>query len=168
MSFLDKLKQNIAFQETKKEGGIKKPKNQPKAKTAKQTEKNMKIKKEVVQSYLRVQSDGQLAIDVYETENEFIIRSAIAGIKTDDLDISIENGIVAIRGNRVRPDSENPAKYIYQECYWGPFSRQVMLPEEVDNLKAEASMKNGVFVLKIPKLKKKTTKKIVIKEEISE
>ena len=109
--------------------------------------------------------EGELAIDVYETENDFVLQSTIAGIKADDLNITIENDIVTVKGSREKQISEQTKKYYYQECYWGSFSRQVILPEEVDGSKAEASMKDGVLTLRIPKIEKIKKRKISIKQE---
>ena len=67
------------------------------------------------------ESEGQLAIDVYQTEKELVIQSAIAGIKLKDLDISIEKDKLTIRGKREKPAEEEKVNYFYQECYWGPF-----------------------------------------------
>lgn len=108
--------------------------------------------------------EGELAIDVFETDGDFIIQSTIAGVKTEDLDITIENDIVTIKGSREKQTSEQTKKYYYQECYWGTFSRQVILPEEVDGSKAEASLKDGVLTLRIPKVEKIQKRKISIRK----
>ena len=109
--------------------------------------------------------EGELAIDVYETDGDFVIQSTIAGVKAEDLDITIENDIVTIRGSREKQVTEEEKKYYYQECYWGAFSRQVILPEEVDGSKAEAAIKEGVLTLRIPKAKKIQKRKVSIKQE---
>lgn len=109
--------------------------------------------------------EGELAIDVYETDGYFIVQSTIAGVKAGDLDITIENDIVTIRGSREKQVSEESKKYYYQECYWGAFSRQVILPEEVEGSKAEAAIKDGVLTLKIPKIARVQKRKIAIKQE---
>ena len=110
--------------------------------------------------------EGQLAIDVYETNGDFVIQSTIAGVKAENLDITVENDMVTIRGSRQTQAELEGKKYYYQECYWGAFSRQVILPEEVDGSKAEATMKDGVLTLKIPKVKKIQKRKItVVKQE---
>lgn len=109
--------------------------------------------------------EGQLSIDVYETDKDFIIQSTIAGVKTEDLDISIDNDIVTIRGNRRRTEEKEIKNYFYQECYWGSFSRQLILPEEVDEKRAKATMKDGVLTLRIPKIGKEKRKKITVKGE---
>lgn len=107
--------------------------------------------------------EGQLAVDVYQTDTEIVIRSAIAGIKSEDLDISIESDSVIIRGVREQPPEAGDKKYFYQECYWGPFSRQIILPEETDPNQSEASMKEGILTIRIPKIEKKEKKKITVK-----
>ena len=110
-------------------------------------------------------SEGELSIDVYETEESLVVQSFIAGVKAKDLDISIENGVLTIRGGRKKPAENEESKYFYRECFWGLFSRQLILPEEVDASKIEAKVKDGVLTLTIPKIKKKKNQKIVIKDE---
>jgi len=109
------------------------------------------------------EEEGQLAVDVYQTESELVIQSTIAGVKPEDLDISIEADTVLIRGNRIQPAESGEKNYFYQECYWGPFSRQIIIPEETDPSRAEASMKEGVLVIKIPKVERKKKRKIAVK-----
>lgn len=117
---------------------------------------------EKIETEQPVQKGGQLTLDIYETDEEFIIQSTVAGVRPEDLDISIEGDLVSIRGSRKRFSEEKQGKYIYQECYWGEFSREIILPEEVDETKTEATIKNGVFTLKIPKANKTKKKKIEI------
>lgn len=107
--------------------------------------------------------EGQLAVDVYQTETELVIQSAIAGIKPENLDISIESDSVIIRGIREHPPEKDEKNYFYQECYWGQFSRQIILPEETDSSRAEATMKEGILTIRIPKIEKKEKKKILVK-----
>lgn len=98
------------------------------------------------------QSDGELVVDVYELDGYVIIKSAIAGVRPEDLDISIENDTVSIKGNRKEVSTESHRNYFHQECYWGSFSREIILPTEVDGGKTEASMKNGILTIKVPKI----------------
>ena len=112
--------------------------------------------------------EGELAIDVYETDSEIVIQSTIAGIRTEELDVYIENNMLTIAGNRKKPEiqeSDLPRKYLYQECYWGPFSRQAILPEEINNIQAEAAIKDGILTITIPKTKNESKRKITIAEE---
>ena len=106
--------------------------------------------------------EGQLAIDVYETAAEIVIKSTIAGAKGEDIDVGIEDNAVNIRGSRHKEEKIKGENYLYQECYWGAFSRSIILPTEVDSEKAHASLKDGILTIKIPKLKKERERKIKI------
>jgi HSP20 family protein len=108
--------------------------------------------------------EGQLATDVYQTDEELVIQSAIAGVKGDELDITIEGDKVTIRGTRDRPEKEEKVNYFYQECYWGPFSREIILPVEIDPSRAEAIFKEGVLVIRMPKIERDKRRKLSIKE----
>ena len=109
-----------------------------------------------------LQPEGELAVDVYQTEEEIVIQSTIAGIKPESLDISVENDVVTIRGIRERPEEDGERDYFYQECYWGPFSRKIILPEETDPSRTDATMKEGVLTIRIPKIQKEKKRKIVV------
>jgi len=108
--------------------------------------------------------EGQLAVDVYQTDAELVIQSTIAGVKSENLDISIEADTVLIKGNRNEPPEQGEKNYFYQECYWGPFSRQIILPEETDPSRAEATMKEGILTIRIPKIEREKKRKITVKE----
>jgi len=96
--------------------------------------------------------DGELVVDVYETNADFVVLAAIAGVQIKDVDISLEKDMMVIKGSRCDPHGENPdKKYFYQECYWGPFSRKVILPENLDIDKADAQIDKGILTVKIPK-----------------
>lgn len=120
--------------------------------------------------------EGELVIDIYQTETELIIQSAIAGIKPEDLDVTIERDLITIRGNRKEPQAGDEDKsssspladarvrdYFIQECYWGAFSRQVILPVEVDPDRTEASMKQGILMIRIPKILREKKRSIEVK-----
>lgn len=104
--------------------------------------------------------EGQLTVDVYQTDDEIVIKSTIAGVTADDIDVSITNEMVTIKGNRKHEEKVKESDYYYQELYWGSFSRSIILPEEIDADSAKASMKNGVLTLRLPKLSKNKTKKV--------
>jgi HSP20 family protein len=104
--------------------------------------------------------EGQLTIDVYQTDSDIVIKSTIAGVDPEDIDISIANDMVTIRGKRAKDEKIEAENYYYQELYWGAFSRSVILPIEVDADKAKASIKNGILTIKLPKSEKVKTKKI--------
>ncbi len=108
-------------------------------------------------------SEGQLTIDVYQTENEIVIKSTIAGVRPEDLDVSINNDMVTIKGERKNEEEVMGENYYYQECYWGQFSRSVVLPVEVLAEKAEASLKNGILTIRLPKADMTKAKKIQVR-----
>lgn len=108
---------------------------------------------------------GQLTIDVYQTPNEIVVESPIAGVAPEDIDISITPETVTIKGKRERETHIKDEDYVYQECYWGRFSRSVVLPQEVDADKAEANIKNGVLTITLPKLNRLKSKKLKVKSE---
>jgi HSP20 family protein len=95
--------------------------------------------------------DGELVVDVFETKADFVVSAAIAGVHIKDLDISLEKDMMVIKGSRCDPHDHPDKKYFYQECYWGPFSRKIILPENIDIDKADAQMDKGVLTIKIPK-----------------
>ena len=112
-----------------------------------------------------VESEGQLTIDVYQTPSEIVIKSTIAGVNHEDIDISITNDMVTIKGKREKDEDTQEEDYYYQECYWGPFSRSVILPVDVEAERAAASMKNGILTIRLPKVEKVKTRKITVKSE---
>lgn len=114
---------------------------------------------------LLVESEGQLTIDVYQTPNDIIIKSTIAGVEADNIDINITNDMITIKGNRQKDENVQENDYYYQECYWGSFSRSVILPVDVESDNASAAMKNGILTIRIPKAEKVKVKKIKITTE---
>ena len=94
---------------------------------------------------------GELVVDVFETNSDFVVLAAIAGVQIKDIDISLEKDMMVIKGNRSDPHNNTDKKYFYQECYWGPFSRKIVLPENIDIDKADAQIDKGILTVKIPK-----------------
>ncbi len=111
---------------------------------------------------------GQLAVDVYQTKNAIIIRAAIAGVQAEDIDISVNNDMVTIKGTRQLDDDIDASDYLYQECYWGGFSRTIILPVEVKADKVAASMKNGILRVTLPKLERPAVDPITVVDEDEE
>lgn len=107
--------------------------------------------------------EGELNIDMYQTKDNVIIKSTIAGVKGEDLDITIANDMLTIRGERKREEKIEQDDYFYQECYWGGFSRSVILPVDVDTEHIEADLKDGILTIILPKAAKAKTKKIRVK-----
>src|SRR3989338_7678795 len=100
----------------------------------------------------RQENEGQLTIDVFQTEDDVVIQSTIAGVNDKDLDISVTNDMVTIKGVRMPEQKIKPSDYYWQELYWGPFSRSIILPVDVDADDAKASMKNGLLTIRLPKM----------------
>lgn len=110
------------------------------------------------------EEDGQLAVDVFQSDNEIIIRAIVAGLRPEDVDVFTTRDSVTIRGKRDgrRTGREN---YFCQELYWGPFSRTISLSGEIDPDSVDAVTKNGVLTIKLPLINKNRTQKIRVKEE---
>ncbi len=119
--------------------------------------KNLKAEKEKW-----FKKEGQLTIDVYQTETDLIIQTAIAGVSPDDLEITMERDIVIIKGIREKPFNEKK-DYFIQECYWGPFSRKIILPVEIDPNRTEAIMQEGILTIRMPKTLKDKKRRIEIR-----
>ncbi len=111
------------------------------------------------------EEEGQLTIDVYQTASEIVIKSPVAGVRPEDLDVSISNDMITIKGRRSNDEPVAQEDYYFQELYWGPFSRSIILPQEVEINKIRASLKNGILTIRLPKIKKETTRKIAIEIE---
>ena len=109
--------------------------------------------------------EGQLAIDVFQTDDDIIIKTPVAGVRPEDLEISITDESVTIKGERKEQEEVKRENYLSQECYWGAFSRSYILPIPVTSEKAEATLKNGILTIKIPKQEKTKIKTIEVKAE---
>lgn len=109
--------------------------------------------------------EGQLSVDVYQTGDNLIIKSTIAGVKPEDLDISISGDMITIRGERRQEEKVKDEDYFYQECYWGNFSRSIILPVEVKPDQVEAVLRNGVLTVTLPKAEKSKSVAIKVKSE---
>ncbi len=106
--------------------------------------------------------EGQLTIDMFQTKDNVIIKSTIAGVKSEDIDVTIANDMVTIRGERTRDFEANSEDYFYQECYWGSFSRSVVLPVDVDIENVGADLKDGILTVTLPKAAKAKAKKVKV------
>ncbi len=134
-------------------------------KRAKKSVKKIEVPEEEEKSWLQEADEGeegQLTIDVYQTPNEVVIKSTVAGVKPEDIDISFTNDMITVRGKRKKEEEITTEDYYYQELYWGAFSRSVILPVEVDVDKAKADIKNGILTIQLPKSEKIKTKKIKV------
>ncbi len=107
--------------------------------------------------------EGQVAVDVYQTANDIVIKTIVAGVRPDDLDISITRDMVTVRGRREEQKETSDEDYFHKELYWGAFSRTIMLPEEVDVEGAEASQTHGLLTIRLPKIDKRRQTKLRVK-----
>ena len=105
---------------------------------------------------------GQLAVDVYETREKLVVKARTAGVNKNDLDISIADNTLSIRGTLSAGNEEDVENYFVQECYWGEFSRSIALPVPVKEDEVEAVLKDGVLTISFTKVKQETVKKIQV------
>jgi HSP20 family protein len=105
---------------------------------------------------------GQLALDVYETKEKLIVKARTAGVNKNDLDVSIADNTLTIRGTLSAGEEADVENYFLQECYWGEFSRSIALPIPVKEDEIEAVLKEGVLTIAFTKVKQDTVKKIQI------
>ncbi len=111
--------------------------------------------------------EGQLAVDVYQTKDMIIVKAPIAGVKPEDIDVAISEDVVTIRGDRKDEFAVEKDNYYVQECFWGSFSRSVILPTSTVAEKADASLKDGVLTIQIPKVvQEDRIKKIKVKPAV--
>lgn len=108
------------------------------------------------------EEEGQLTVDIYDDGASIVIQSTVAGVKPEDIDISLQEDTLIIRGSRKRQHEVEEGNFYYRELYWGTFSRSIILPEEVEFQKADAVIKHGLLTVKLPK-KDKGLKQIRVK-----
>jgi HSP20 family protein len=124
----------------------------------------LKGKKTAKENWMEEESDeGQLTVDVYQTADDIVIKTMIAGVKPEDLDISITRDMVTIKGSREETREANDGDYFTRELYWGSFSRTILLPQEIEVESAEALEKHGLLVIKLPKVDKGKQTKLKVK-----
>lgn len=107
--------------------------------------------------------EGELTVDVYQTNDSIVIQAMVAGVASDELSVSVTREMVTIRGKREAPKGISPENYFYQELYWGSFSRTILLPAEVETEDVEATEKHGLLTIKLPKIDKDKKATIKIK-----
>ncbi|MFA6270091.1 MAG: Hsp20/alpha crystallin family protein [Candidatus Paceibacterota bacterium] len=107
--------------------------------------------------------EGELNVDVYQNQNEIIIKTMVAGVKPEDLDVAISRDMVTIKGKRENERTVADDDYFHRELYWGSFSRTVVLPQEIDVDAAEAIEKHGLLIIKLPKLDKNRSTRLKVR-----
>ncbi len=106
--------------------------------------------------------EGELTVDVYQTPDDIVIKSTVAGVKPEDISVSIADDTITIRGERKEEEKVEKENYYYQECYWGKFSRSIALPQAIDANKIKANIKDGILTITLPKLSKSRAKIIKV------
>lgn len=105
---------------------------------------------------------GQLAVDVYETKEKLVVKGRVAGVNKTELDVSISDNTLTVKGTLSAGNEDNVENYFLQECYWGEFSRSIVLPVPVKEEEIEAVLKDGVLTISFAKVKQDTVKKIEV------
>jgi HSP20 family protein len=106
---------------------------------------------------------GELTVDMYQTADSIVIKAIVAGVRPEDLDISITRDMVTIKGRREEAKEVQEENYFHRELYWGAFSRTILLPAEVDCEEAEAMERHGMLIIKLPKIDKARQTKLKVK-----
>jgi HSP20 family protein len=107
--------------------------------------------------------EGQLAVDVYQTDDDIIVKAMIAGVRPEDVDVSITRDMVTIKGKREEARHISEENFFQKELYWGAFSRTVLLPQEIDVDGAEAAERHGLLIIRLPKVDKGRQTKLKVR-----
>lgn len=107
--------------------------------------------------------EGELAVDVYQTASEIIIKAMVSGVKPEDLDVAITRDMVTIKGKRESSREIASEDFFQKELYWGAFSRTILLPAEIEVEEAEAIEKHGLLTLRLPKIDKDRKQSLKVK-----
>jgi HSP20 family protein len=106
--------------------------------------------------------EGQLSVDVFDTEEEIVVVAPVAGVKKDDVQVNITDEVMTIRGRRTMKFDVAIDKYFTKECFWGSFARSIILPDSVDSSKVKASFKEGILTVRIPKVERVRNRTVAI------
>ena len=117
----------------------------------------------ITQELVEEPIDGELSVDVYQTPSHIVVKAMIAGVRPEDLDVTITRDMVTIRGKREQHTEGTAGDFFFQELYWGSFSRTIVLPQEVEVEEAEAVEKHGLLIIRLPKLDKGRQAKLKVK-----
>lgn len=110
----------------------------------------MAFSNNVMPDWSQNMEEGQLSVDVFRDRANLVIRSTVSGAKPEDISIAIHGDLLTIRGKREHEHRVREEDWYYRECYWGSFSRSIVLPYEVNADQADASLKNGILEIRIP------------------
>ncbi len=161
-SFFDRLSGNAAVGDTFDSFDDEMPIAQVKQKDQKKQAHDL-IAKIPAEDDFPSDGEGQLPVDVHQTANDIIVRAFVAGVRPDELNISINRDMVEISGSRMEREQTSGSDYFTQELFWGSFSRAIMLPQEVDVEASSANAKDGLLTIILPKLDKARQTKLKVK-----
>lgn len=102
-------------------------------------------------TWMQEEVEGQLSVDVFQTDDAIVVKSTIAGVHPDDLELFLNRDMLTIRGERTHEEKVSEKAFFLRECYWGKFSRTIILPSDVKADDAKASLKDGVLTITLPK-----------------
>jgi HSP20 family protein len=111
------------------------------------------------------QQEGTLTVDVYFKDNDLVIIAPIAGASLENIEILVDGDVLIIKGERMPPENIDPSLYEHQECFWGPFSRTIILPKDLDLENVRAYYHNGILMVKIPKKGEKQVRRIEVRTD---
>jgi HSP20 family protein len=131
--------------------------------TRTKTQKPKPMETDLEKTWDETEPAGELTVDVYQTPEDIVVESAIAGVKPDDIDIQVTADSISIKGSRGRAREVSDDNYLCQECYWGKFTRTVIFPQEIDPEGAAVAFKNGILTVRLPKVNKKKTRNLKVR-----
>ncbi|OHA00451.1 MAG: hypothetical protein A3C11_02220 [Candidatus Sungbacteria bacterium RIFCSPHIGHO2_02_FULL_49_12] len=111
------------------------------------------------------EEEGELTVDIYDDGDYVVIQAIVGGVKPEDIDVQVTDDVVTVRGKRLRTQEIDEGSFYYRELYWGSFSRSIILPQEIISDEAEASMKNGLLTVKLPKRDRNKAQKLRVKSD---
>src|SRR3990167_5968258 len=111
------------------------------------------------------EEEGELTVDIYDDGDYIVIQAIVGGVKPEDIDVQVTDDVVTVRGKRSRSQEIENDNFYYRELYWGSFLRSIILPQEIISDEAEASMKNGLLTVKLPKRDRNKAQKLRVKSD---
>lgn len=121
------------------------------------------VEDDIVEDEIIQPSEGELGIDMYQTHDDIFIKAMVASVRPEDLDISITRDMVTIRGHREDSTTIDDEHFFQRELYWGAFSRTILLPQEIDVDAADATVRHGLLIIKLPKIDKSRQTRLKVK-----
>ncbi len=118
---------------------------------------------EMEKTWDETEPTGELTVDIYQTPEDIVVESAIAGVKPEDIDIQVTADSISIKGSRHRAREVESDDYLCHECYWGKFARTVIFPQEVDSEGAAVAFRNGILTVRLPKANKKKMRNLKVR-----